>query len=231
MLRELARRLIPGQDGRNPVVWPDLQTEIGDWKQYLTGRCLNAGAGNRDLAAVIDAEVVNQDIPGGLHNEEIDVYSPLHESPLHEVPFRDETFDSVFCNAVLEHVVNPGEVLDEFRRVLKREGTLYLCVPFLQPFHADPTDFQRYTEDGLRHLVESHGFTVRRIEPVHGIYHTLGWILFEWLRDRRGIGAAFSRAILFPLIRNRTRRSRATSPRIASAFRLIASASAKPASR
>jgi SAM-dependent methyltransferase len=224
VLRKLVRKLVPGQDGRNPVVWPDLESEIGDWKKYLRGRCLNAGAGNRDLARFLDSEVVNQDIDSGLHNEAIDVYSPLHA-----IPFPDESFDCVVCNAVLEHVVNPGEVLDEFRRVLKREGTLYLCVPFLQPFHADPADYQRYTADGLRHLVESHGFSVRCIEPVHSIYHTLGWILFEWLRDQRGISAAVWRAVLFPLIRNRTRHSAAKSARVASAFRLIASApSARP---
>ena len=38
--------------------------------------------------------------------------------------------------------------------VLKNGGYLYLEVPFLQGFHADPYDYQRYTQVGLKKLVE-----------------------------------------------------------------------------
>src|SRR5262249_40311586 len=143
-------RKIESFNKRTPVRWPPFADEVGQENlQAMTGRVLNAGAGDRSLQPFVKGTVVNQDIAEGLHNRDIHIYSPLHS-----IPVEDEHFDYIFCNAVLEHVINPDEVVAEFVRVLKPGGTLYLCVPFLQPEHLDPTDFQRYTKDGLRHLVE-----------------------------------------------------------------------------
>jgi ubiquinone/menaquinone biosynthesis C-methylase UbiE len=178
---------------------------------------LNAGAGHRDLGRWVDGEVVNQDIPQGLHNANIHIWSPLHA-----IPRDDETFDAIVCNAVLEHVRNPDEVLDEFRRVLKRGGHLYLCVPFMQPEHLDPTDFQRYTKDGLRALVERHGFEVVRLEGVHSVYHTLAWVVHEWLSSRDCWRNRLLRLALYPLLRQLSRRSREYVDSIASAYRVLA---------
>lgn len=202
------------------TIWPDLENEIGTWKKYLKGRCLNAGAGNRDISHLVDGELINQDIESGLHNENIDIYSPLHN-----IPVDDKAFDSIICNAVLEHVDNPEEVMDEFYRVLRPEGFLYLCVPFLQPYHPDPTDYQRYTHDGLVALAEKHGFKVLEIEPVHSVFHTLSWIIEVWLRPKRSLKHRILKSILFPVLRNRTRSSSEKVMEVASGFRLIATRS------
>jgi ubiquinone/menaquinone biosynthesis C-methylase UbiE len=212
--QNLVKKSIPS----NPIIWPKLDTEIGQWRHYLKAPCLNAGAGSRNIAHLIDGELVNQDIESGVHNANIDIYSPLHK-----IPFADEHFNSIFCNAVLEHVVNPHEVLNEFYRVLSKNGYLYLCVPFLQPYHPDPTDYQRYTQDGLHALAEKHGFHVLEIEPVHSIYHTLGQIISIWLNSERKISYTLLKFILFPFIRNRCLYSKNKNNIIASAFRLIAS--------
>lgn len=201
----------------SPVVWPSLADEIGDARRYLSGRVLNAGAGNRDLAPLVDGEVVNQDLAEGKHNADIEIHAPLHE-----IPRPDGFFDAVFCNAVLEHVANPDEVLVEFRRVLADGGHLYLCIPFLQPEHKDPTDYQRYTSDGLRQLVETHGFEVVQLDPVHSAYHTVAWVVDEWLRSRRSVGYALLRLAVFPILKWRSARSTAQVPSIASAHRVIA---------
>ena len=37
----------------------------------------------------------------------------------HSLPFKKEVFDSIICQAVLEHVKNPNKVVDEMFRVLK----------------------------------------------------------------------------------------------------------------
>src|SRR5436309_2383257 len=93
------------------TVWPSLEDEIGEYKAYLTGKVLNAGAGMRDISSIVDGELVNQDIPEGPGNKNIHIYSPIHE-----VPVGDGHFDAVICNAVLEHVGNPIEVVRELHR-------------------------------------------------------------------------------------------------------------------
>ena len=52
----------------------------------------------------------------------------------------DEFFDGVIAMNILEHVYNYNLFLSEVYRVLKPEGILVGCVPFLIPYHADPDD-------------------------------------------------------------------------------------------
>jgi len=68
------------------------------------------------------------------------------------LPFRDEAFDCVFCNAVLEHVPYPFKVAEEICRVLKKEGYACIQAPFLEPTHKPPNDYFRFTLSGLRVL-------------------------------------------------------------------------------
>ncbi len=206
------------QLARPPVaVWPSLEDEIGEYKTYFKGKMLNAGAGLRDLSSLVDGELVNQDIPHGLHNGNIHIYSPIHD-----IPVGDGHFDGVICNAVLEHVANPVEVVREIHRVLKPGGYFYLCVPFLQPEHLDPTDFQRYTKDGLRKLVTDEGFEVVKLEGVHSVYMTLAWIVESWLQSHDSLSYRLMRLIFYPILRYRARTSRTYVDSIASAYRVLA---------
>lgn len=40
----------------------------------------------------------------------------------HKLPFRNKSFDLVICYETIEHVVNPVKVLQEIKRVLKKDG-------------------------------------------------------------------------------------------------------------
>jgi SAM-dependent methyltransferase len=44
-------------------------------------------------------------------------------------PYADDYFDVVICSHILEHLEEPGSVLDEVRRVLKDDGMLIVGVP------------------------------------------------------------------------------------------------------
>lgn len=198
-------------------LFPPLEEEFAGYTHLFEGRVLNAGAGSRDISALINGELVNQDIETGLHNENIDVYSPLDS-----IPFENGHFDVVICNAVLEHVRNPEEVVREFARVTRPDGVLYLAVPFLQPEHLDPTDFQRYTIDGLQELVQRHGYAVEIANPIHNVYTTLGWIVGDWLRAFPGWKGRVLRWVAFPVLRRQINRSRSQIHSIASAYRVVA---------
>jgi 2-polyprenyl-3-methyl-5-hydroxy-6-metoxy-1,4-benzoquinol methylase len=51
------------------------------------------------------------------------------QKPLHECGFNENTFDAVVLGAVLEHLYNPAEVVQEIARVLKPGGALFIDVP------------------------------------------------------------------------------------------------------
>jgi SAM-dependent methyltransferase len=199
------------------ALFPSLASELGEYAAALDGEVLNAGAGDRDLRSLVPGRVHNQDIAEGLHSADIDIVSPLHE-----IPVSDRFFDAIVCNAVLEHVANPEQVMAEFARVSKPGALLYLCVPFMQPEHLDPTDFQRYTIDGLKLLAERHGFEVQRAEGMHNVYVTLGWIAREWLTASNRLRYRLARAVAFPWLSRRARKSTHRVHTLASAYRVVA---------
>jgi SAM-dependent methyltransferase len=68
------------------------------------------------------------------------------------LPFRCSVFHRVECDAVLEHVRRPEQVMREIERVLAPGGYVHLVTPFCHPFHEYPMDFRRFTPDGLKEL-------------------------------------------------------------------------------
>ncbi|WP_418602684.1 class I SAM-dependent methyltransferase [Mycolicibacterium sp. SCSIO 43805] len=70
----------------------------------------------------------------------------------HRIPFRDGMFDGVIAQAVLEHVVDPYQVVKEIHRVLKADGFVYAETPFMQQVHGGRYDFTRFTHLGHRRL-------------------------------------------------------------------------------
>jgi SAM-dependent methyltransferase len=87
------------------------------------------------------------------------------------LPFRNGTFDAVLSANVLEHVSEPAAALRDIVAVLKPGGRLYMSAPFLgDPIHQEPYDFFRYTQYGLRHLIENAGLTPVSISPMGGVF-------------------------------------------------------------
>ncbi len=149
-----------------PQVYFDLKRK--KLKQLARGssKRVNLGSG----AFSIDSECLDIDI---------------HEYPNvdfiaqgHRLPFIDGSIDGIYNIAVLEHVLDPKLVVTEMHRVLKNNGFAYCFVPFMQGFHASPHDYQRYTEQGLRHLFSD--FSNLEISSA-GSTGSLLWIMQEWI--------------------------------------------------
>jgi len=70
----------------------------------------------------------------------------------HRLPFGESVFHRIECDAVLEHVRDPVQVIQEMVRVLEPGGYLHLVTPFYHPFHEYPKDYRRFTPDGLKEL-------------------------------------------------------------------------------
>ena len=165
-----------------PVYFQPLEQELGPVAHHLSGHLLNAGCGSRAISSYLLANGVHT-----ITNYDIASQDPeVIVGPLESMPFDDKTFDSVLCNAVLEHVANAEDSMRELARVVKPDGHVVVAVPFLQPFHACPTDFRRYTADGLAELGLRAGLEVVCVLPVHSIAQTLGWILWEYAQEKGG---------------------------------------------
>ena len=93
-------------------------------------------------------------------------------SDVTQTPLLEQTVDYVICTEVLEHLPNPQACVDEVHRLLREGGVAFVSVPFFYPVHADPYDFQRFTEDGLRHLFRE--FKSVEVHPMGGYPGTLG---------------------------------------------------------
>jgi SAM-dependent methyltransferase len=61
----------------------------------------------------------------------------------------------VECDAVLEHVQCPDQVMREIERVLAPGGFAHIVTPFCHPFHEYPRDYRRFTLDGLKQMTGS----------------------------------------------------------------------------
>lgn len=88
------------------------------------------------------------------------------------LPFKDSSLSSVLCTELLEHVLEPERVVSELHRILLPGGILILTAPFLYPIHRDPVDFHRFTEDGLRAMLQD--FQVLSIIPQGKMFTVLG---------------------------------------------------------
>lgn len=60
-----------------------------------------------------------------------DLHSPLADvkADICDLPFKENTFDLILCNHVLEHIPNDQKAMQELYRVLKSGGTLIAQVP------------------------------------------------------------------------------------------------------
>jgi SAM-dependent methyltransferase len=79
-----------------------------------------------------------------------------------------ERFDIVFCTQVIEHVPDPGALVEETFRVLRPGGFLVLTGPFWWPLHEEPHDYHRFTRYGFSHLLARAGYVDVEITPDGG---------------------------------------------------------------
>lgn len=101
-------------------------------------------------------------------------YAPDTVEDIHALTFADDSFDGLFCIAVLEHVYDPKKAAEEIVRVLKPGGCAFLYVPFLYRYHAHSSDYRdyfRYSKDGIAYLFRQ--CSSIEICPVRGLFESL----------------------------------------------------------
>ena len=135
---------------------------------YLAGRVLDVGCGGKPCkdSLVSATGYVGLDL--------VAAGAPECLGSACEIPFKDGSFDSVLCTEVLEHLPDPDKAISEIKRVLRKDGYLYVTVPQTWGLHYEPDDYWRFTQYGIAYLLKRGGFTVVEMERVGGIISMVG---------------------------------------------------------
>lgn len=75
-------------------------------------------------------------------------------------PLALEQFDLIIAEQVFEHVLRPDRAAFNVYRMLRPGGFFVINTPFLLKVHEHPLDLYRWTEHGIRQLLEAAGFNV-----------------------------------------------------------------------
>jgi SAM-dependent methyltransferase len=171
------------------VIISPVQGNYKTIKKFISdsnGVVINIGSGNQVMRqGVINIDMMNYD--------NVDIVADIQD-----LPFRANTLDAVINIAVLEHVLEPSTVLKEVHRVLKPGGRVYTCIPFMQPFHASPHDYQRYTLPGIRYLHKD--FEIIESGVAAGPVSGLLWVFQEAFASIFSFGNPFARNLLTILV-------------------------------
>ena len=108
-----------------------------------------------------------------------------------KLPFKSNSFDKVISVNSFYYFKNPFNVVKSVHNILKNGGKLILIVPFFYPIHDAPDDKYRFTEYGLRALLEE-DFRIERIETIGGVFNHPAVILHSLIK---GIPLLFSKKI------------------------------------
>ena len=97
------------------------------------------------------------------------------------LPFSDNFSDTIFLFNVIYILESPTAVLKEIHRVLKRGGKLFMTSPFIFNEAKEPSDYWRFTSEGLEKILKEAGFNDYFIIPVGERFSATVYLLTPFL--------------------------------------------------
>jgi len=106
---------------------------------------LNLGCGRDIKDGYVNVDCA--DLPG------VDVIMDLEKFPY---PFKDNTFDEIICNHVLEHLSDLCKTMEESHRICKNGALIKIRVPYFSnpEHHNDPTHKRKFTYNTFEYFTE-----------------------------------------------------------------------------
>ena len=98
-------------------------------------------------------------------------------SEIGALPFKDNSFDTILCTQVLEHVFDPFWAISEMERLLRSRGVIIIGTPLIYWIHEAPIDYYRYTKYFYQKIAEIYDFEILFLKEVGGIFSVLTDIL------------------------------------------------------
>jgi len=137
-------------------------------KNYTSGWLLDIGCGKKPFLYVFNnvERYIGIDWLKSPHlNSEVDILSDARK-----LPFKDESFDTILCTEVIEHIYEFKTAISEMNRILKNGGVLILSTPYFYWVHESPYDFFRFTKNGIVKLMEENGFKIEHFYSRGGAF-------------------------------------------------------------
>lgn len=142
--------------------------KIRESSEYLRGNVLDVGSGAQPYREYIKS------ISSYIGLDQSERVKPDICGQSTHIPFKENYFDSVICTEVLEHLKEPERCLSEIKRVLKKEGYLYITAPQCWGLHYEPDDYWRFTKHSLAYLIKRSGLELIKTERIGGIFSMVG---------------------------------------------------------
>ena len=131
-------------------------------KKYLSGKVLDIGCGIGDYLR-FDKNALGVDInPNTVkYCKDLGLDARLMDPNI--LPFENETYESVMLDNVMEHIIEPTDLLKEVHRVLKVNGNVVIGVPGEKGYAHDPDHKVFYDSEKLELLLAKHNFKTASI--------------------------------------------------------------------
>lgn len=156
-MKEVSSEFLPSLLNPYFFVRRGIYAGVKKYSNYLDGRIMDFGCGSKPYRSFFKYDEyigVDFENPGHPHdNEQIDIYYDGKS-----IPLESESVDGVLTSEVFEHVFNLPEILQELRRVMKKDACILITCPFVWKEHEEPYDFARYTRFALESMLTQNGF-------------------------------------------------------------------------
>lgn len=184
----------------NFLIRRSLVSSIRENASYLRGNLMDFGCGTKPyklfFTHVGKYVGIDYKIEGREEKQkEVDVFYDGKN-----IPFEDNSFDSILCTEVLEHVFNINELLREFNRVLKPKGMALITTPFMWEEHEMPYDFARYTTPALIDLYTKNGFEIVKSYKTGNYLEVIFQFQLNYIKNVLPSSKYLRQIFLFPFI-------------------------------
>jgi len=155
-----------------------LKQQVKKYSHYIKGKVLDVGAGkfSRYRSLFACDKYIKMDVE---KSNNIDVLGSAEN-----IPFDNETFDSIVCTQVFEHLKVPNKAAREIHRVLKKDGYCLITVPQINELHEEPNDYFRYTNFGIAEIFQRNGFQLIKCDQRGGFFTAISQMQIRYLIDK-----------------------------------------------
>ena len=152
------RRVLPFRYRLLLRKWLNPDQEAVQWIRVVMNREIRAFIGSLDCAHLDALEISGTGAEGRYNFRSYrSVQFPAYDVCAGPLP---EQFDLIIAEQVFEHILRPDVAAKNVLSMLRPGGVFVISTPFLLKVHGFPDDLYRWTEHGMRQLLETAGFSV-----------------------------------------------------------------------